>query len=50
VNSVRIKAWTEMTDEEWSDMFRKAKTVDEVFDVVDNGYDPEVWEKRSGPE
>jgi len=40
------KNYIEMSNEEWASMFRKAITVDEVFDVVDNGYDKEEWDNK----
>lgn len=43
------KSWASMTNEEWSSMFRKATTCEEVFDVVDNGYDAEEWDQKQDP-
>lgn len=44
------KSWVSMSQDEWHEMFRKARTVDEVFDVVDNGYDPDEWAQKPDPE
>ena len=44
------KSWVSMTNAEWHDMFRKARTCGEVFAVVDEGYDPDEWAQKPDPE
>ncbi len=44
------KSWASMSSDEWHEMFQKAKTCEEVFDVIDNGYDAEEWAEKENPE
>jgi hypothetical protein len=36
----------EMSNAEWSRMMNESRTVEEAFDVVDNGFDAKAWHEK----